>query len=117
MTQWCATDYREPINAAIERAATFATPAGTAADLAKGDTPATYRTSVELKVGNRCDHISATVSPEAPRAPGAVYVVITARRTQLADDHPFQVVPVVTTRAVLRQPDGRWLVDVHVEAG
>lgn len=117
MAQWCATDYREPINHNVERASVYATAAGKAADLAAGDSPATYRSVVEQKVSNRCDHITAEISPEAPRGPDQVYVVLTADRTQLAADVPFQVLPVITTRSVIRQADGRWLVDVHVEAG
>jgi hypothetical protein len=117
MTQWCAMDYREPINHNVERASVFATSAGKAADLAAGDSPATYRSVVEQKLTNRCDRIIAEVSPEAPHGPNQVYVVLTADRTQLAADQPFQVLPVITTRSVIRQADGRWLVDVHVEAG
>lgn len=117
MTQWCPSDYREPVNNNIERAQIFATPAGKASDLARGNTAAGYRSMIEQKLSGRCDRITAEISPEAPRGPSQVYVVLTADRTQLAADVPFQVVPVTTTRSVIRQPDGRWLVDVHVDAG
>lgn len=117
MTQWCPSDYREPVNNNVERAQIFATPAGKAADLARGNTATGYRSMIEQKLSARCDRITAEISPEAPRGPSQVYVVLTADRTQLATDVPFQVVPVTTTRSVIRQPDGRWLVDVHVDAG
>lgn len=117
MTQWCATDYREPINHNVERASMYATAAGKAADLADGESPSIYRRVVEQQVSNRCDGITAAISPEAPRTASEVFVVLTADRTQLAADIPFQVLPVTTIRSVLRQADGRWLVDVAVEAG
>lgn len=117
MTQWCAGDYREPRNGNVERAAAYQTPAGKAADLAAGDTEAGYRAVVEQKLTSRCDRITAEISPEAPGGPDRAYVVLTANRTRLAADTAFQVEPVASTRLVLRQPDGRWLVDAHVEAG
>lgn len=117
MAQWCATDWREPINANIERASVFQTPAGKTADLATGDTPQSYQRVVEQQLANRCDQITAEISQEAPAGPNQVYVVVTASRTQLVADRAFQVVGVTSIRSVLRQPDGRWLVDVQVVAG
>lgn len=117
MAQWCAGDYREPRNHNIDRAAVYQTDAGKTADLQAGDTETGYRQVVEQRLTSRCDHITAEISPEAPIGPERVFVVLTAQRTLLAAERPFQVEPVHTTRAVLRQPDGRWLVDVHVEAG
>ncbi|RDI35413.1 hypothetical protein [Lentzea flaviverrucosa] len=117
MTQWCASDYRQPRNNNVERATVFATTAGKTADLQAGDSEASHRAVVEQKLSTRCDRITAEIIPEAPRGEGQVYVRATATRTLLAADVAFQTEPVLTTRAVLRQPDGRWLVDVHVEAG
>lgn len=117
MTQWCASDYRQPRNNNVERATVFATAAGKTADLQAGDSEAAYRAVVEQKLSTRCDRITAELIPEAPRGEDQVYVRATATRTLLAADVAFQTEQVLTTRAVLRQPDGRWLVDVHVEAG
>lgn len=117
MTQWCASDYRQPRNNNVERATVFSTTAGKTADLQAGDSEASHRAVVEQKLSTRCDQITAEIIPEAPRGEGQVYVRATATRTLLAADVAFQTEPVLTTRAVLRQPDGRWLVDVHVEAG
>jgi hypothetical protein len=117
MEQWCTTDWRESINANIERASRFQTAPGKAADLVAGDTPETYRQIVEQQMASRCDQIDADISDEAPSGPTQVYVVVTANRTQLAADRAFQVTPLTSVRSVLRQPDGRWLVDVEVVAG
>ncbi|MEU3650973.1 hypothetical protein AB0E59_46990 [Lentzea sp. NPDC034063] len=117
MTQWCASDYRQPRNNNVERATVFATTAGKTADLQTGDSEASHRAVVEQKLSTRCDRITAELIPEAPRGEDQVYVRATASRTLLAADVAFQAEQVFTTRTVLRQPDGRWLVDVHVEAG
>lgn len=117
MTQWCASDYRQARNNNVERATVFSTTAGKTADLRAGDSEAAYRSVVEQKLSTRCDRITAELIPEAPRGEDQVYVRATATRTLLAADVAFQIEHVLTTRAVLRQPDGRWLVDIHVEAG
>lgn len=117
MTQWCASDHRQRRNNNVERATVFSTSAGKTADLQAGDSEAAHRAVVEQKLSTRCDRITAEVIPEAPRGEGQVYVRATATRTLLAADVAFQTEQVLTTRSVLRQPDGRWLVDVHVEAG
>ena len=117
MQQYCQTDYQEPINANIERASVFATPAGTAADLAAGDTPQGYQQVVAEQVSNRCSGITAQIDPDGPSGPNEVYVAVSATRTQLANGVPFQTIPLHSVRRVLRGADGRWLVDVAVDAG
>ncbi|MFD9701257.1 hypothetical protein [Lentzea sp. NPDC059081] len=117
MTQWCASDYRQPRNNNVERATVFSTSAGKTADLQAGDSEAAYRAVIEQKLSTRCGRITAELIPEAPRGEWQVYVRATATRTLLTADVAFQTEQVLTTRSVLRQPDGRWLVDVHVEAG
>ncbi|TWP46058.1 hypothetical protein FKR81_37460 [Lentzea tibetensis] len=116
MTQWCATDYRQPRNNNVERATVYATTAGKTSDLAAGDTTATFLKAIERKLAHRCDQLTAETSRELPSGPDNVIVVLTARRTLLTADQPVQSEHVSTTRAVLRQPDGRWLVDRPLEA-
>ncbi|WP_143023056.1 hypothetical protein [Lentzea jiangxiensis] len=117
MTQWCASDYRQPRNNNVERATVFSTAAGKTADLHAGDDESAHRAMIEQKLSTRCDRITAEIIPEAPRSDDQVYIRTTATRTLLSDDVAFQTEPVLTTRSVLRQPDGRWLVDIGVEAG
>lgn len=117
MRQFCQTDYQEPINANLTRAAVFATVAATAADTARGDTPDTYQQVREQKLSARCDHVAALVNPEAPASPTSVYVQVSATSTQLADGAPFQTLPLSSTRRIVREADGRWLVDAEVDAG
>jgi hypothetical protein len=117
LQQWCQTDYQEPINAHVARAAVFATPAATAADTATGDTPDSYQQMRQQQVSSRCDDIAAQVDPEAPASPTQVYVQVSASRTQLAAGAPFQTMPFSAMRRVVRGGGGRWLVDIAVDAG
>jgi hypothetical protein len=117
MQQYCQTDYQEPINGNVQRASVFATPAGTAADLAAGDTPEGYQQVVAEKVANRCSGITAQLDPDGPSGPSEGYVAVSATRTQLANGIPFQTMPLNSVRRVLRGADGRWLVDIAVDAG
>jgi hypothetical protein len=117
MQQFCQTDYQEPINGNVTRAAVFATPAGTAADLAAGDTPTSYQQVVAQKLSSRCSNVTAQLDPEGPSGPNEVYVEVSASQTQLADGSPFEVLPLTSTRRVLRGADGRWLVDIAEDAG
>jgi hypothetical protein len=115
--QFCQTDYPEPVNGNIARAAVFATPAAVAEDTAAGETATGYRQVQDQKLATRCDGISVEVNPEAPARPDLVYVVVAATTTQLADGRPFQTLPTTSTRRVVRGGDGRWLVDIAVAAG
>lgn len=117
MQQFCQTDYQEPVNGNVTRASVFATPAGTAADLAAGDTPSSYQQVVAQKLSSRCSSITAQIDPEGPSGPNEVYVEVSASQTQLAAGIPFEVLPLTSTRRVLRGADGRWLVDIAEDAG
>ncbi|WP_410570371.1 hypothetical protein [Amycolatopsis sp. cmx-4-61] len=117
MTQWCSTDWQQPRNANVQRAAALQTSFAAAADLAAGDSEAAYRQMQDMKVSSACDHVAAEVDPEAPAGQNRVFVIVTANRTRLADGRPFQTAPESSTRAVVRQSNGRWLVDVAVDAG
>jgi hypothetical protein len=117
MTQWCSTDWRQPRNDNVQRASALQTSFAAAADLAAGDSEAAYRQLQDMKVSAVCDHVAAQVDPEAPAGQNRVFVIITANRTRMTDGRPFQTAPESSTRAVVRQTDGRWLVDVAVDAG
>ncbi|WP_199753912.1 hypothetical protein [Amycolatopsis sp. WAC 01375] len=117
MRQFCQTDFMEPINGNLTRAATYATLEATAADTTHGDTAQSYQQMQNQKLATRCDQVEASINPEAPTTPSMVYVQVSAARTQLADGRPFQTLPLVSTRRVVRGGDGRWLVDAAVDAG
>ncbi|MFI5591267.1 hypothetical protein ACIA5G_39875 [Amycolatopsis sp. NPDC051758] len=117
MTQWCSSDWRQPRNDNVQRAAALQTSFAAAADLAAGDSEGAYRQMQDMKVSSACDHVTAEVDPEAPAGQNRVFVIVTANRTRMADGRPFQTAPESSTRAVVRQTDGRWLVDVAVDAG
>jgi hypothetical protein len=117
LTQWCASSWQEPRNANVTRAAVYQTPAGQSADLAAGDDPSVWAQVVAQRVDQRCDQVHAQVSDEAPRSDARVRVVVAARRVTLAAGRPVQADQVSSTRRVIRQPEGRWLVDVADRAG
>ncbi|OXM44254.1 hypothetical protein CFP71_40590 [Amycolatopsis thailandensis] len=117
MQQYCQTDFEEEINGNLIRAAAYATPGATAADTTRGDTAQSYQQMRNQKLATRCDQIEAKISPEAPATPSMVYVQVSASRTQLTASRPFQTLPLVSTRRVVRGGDGRWLVDSGVDAG
>ena len=70
----------------------------------------------------RCAAITVTVSPDQPTTGGLAYVLFHGQRV-VTDATPGggRSTPVVTVmsgvRTVLRQPDGRWLVDVTAPPG
>lgn len=95
----------------------YETPAAARADREKGDDAQSYQSARAQRVSSTCDEVSATPSPEAPHSPDAVFVVVSARRTNFASGVPFETETVRSVRQVLRAADGRWLVGVQVEAG
>ncbi|MEV7043740.1 hypothetical protein [Amycolatopsis sp. NPDC051061] len=117
LRQWCAVDWREPMNANLDRAARFQTAAAARADRRDGDDENTYRSAREQQLISACDRITATESPEAPHSAEVAYLIISARRVDSASGTAFEDRPVQSVRRVVRQPDGRWLVDEQVEAG
>lgn len=117
MRQYCQTDFMEPLNGNLTRAATYATPEATASDTTHGDTTQSYQQMRNQKLATRCDQVEASINPEAPTTPSMVYVQVSAARTQLTDGRPFQTLPLASTRRVVRGGDGRWLVDAGVDAG
>ncbi|MFE3177893.1 hypothetical protein ACFXPA_22150 [Amycolatopsis sp. NPDC059090] len=117
MREWCAFDWREPLNGNLERAGRFETAAATRADRARGDNARSYEAARAQQVSSTCDTVSATANPEAPQCPDTAYLMISARRTDLAAGVPFETSTLQSIREVVRQPDGRWLVGDQVEAG
>jgi hypothetical protein len=70
----------------------------------------------------RCGAITVTVSPDQPTAGGLAYVLFHGYRVVTdATSSGGRTTPVVTVmsgvRTVLRQSDGRWLVDVTAPPG
>lgn len=117
MRQWCAFDWQEPRNANLDRAAAFQTSSGAQEDRRRGDDAHTYEQVRAQQVSGRCDQVSAAPSPEAPSSPDTVFLVVSARRVNLAAGEPFESEAVSTVRRVVRQADGRWLVGGPQEAG
>jgi hypothetical protein len=117
LRQWCALDWREPMNANLDRASRYQTTAAARADRRKGDDENTYRAVQAQQLSSGCDEITATPSPEAPHGADLTYLVLSARRVDSAAGTAFQSEQMQSVRRVVRQADGRWLVDEQVEAG
>ncbi|MFC9249877.1 hypothetical protein [Amycolatopsis thailandensis] len=116
LREWCTTDWREPMNANLGRAARYQTRVGVKADLREGDNEGTYESAREQQLSSGCDEIVATPSPEAPQSADQLYVVLSARRVNSAAGVAFEEEQLRSLRRVVLQ-DGRWLVDERVEAG
>ncbi|ANN21691.1 hypothetical protein SD37_10360 [Amycolatopsis orientalis] len=117
LRQWCTLDWREPMNANLDRAARYQTPAAAKDDRRAGDNEDTYRSVREQQLSSGCDEVTATASPEAPQSANVAYLVLSARRVNSSAGVAFESEQVRSVRRVLRQTDGRWLVDIRVEAG
>jgi hypothetical protein len=117
LRQWCTVDWREPMNANLDRASRYQTPAAAEADRQKGDDGNTYRVAQAQQLSSGCDEIVASPSPEAPQSAGVTYLVLSARRVNSASGATFESEQVQSVRRITRQADGRWLVDQEVEAG
>ncbi|WP_340688618.1 hypothetical protein LCL61_18435 [Amycolatopsis coloradensis] len=114
---WCTLDWREPMNGNLDRAARYQTSSAAKADRREGDTEDTYRSMREQQLSSGCDEVTATPSPEAPQSADVAYLVLSARRVNSAAGVAFEIEQIRSVRRVLRQTDGRWLVDTRVEAG
>ncbi|MFC3456322.1 hypothetical protein [Amycolatopsis speibonae] len=117
LREWCALDWHEPMNANLDRAARYQTTAAAKADRRTGDNEDTYRSVREQQLSSGCDEVTAAASPEAPQSADVAYLVLSARRVNSAAGKAFETEQVRSVRRVLRQADGRWLVDTQVEAG
>ncbi|GAA1027296.1 MULTISPECIES: hypothetical protein [Amycolatopsis] len=117
MREWCAFDWREPLNGNLERAARFETAAAARADRTRGDNTRSYGAARAQQVSSTCGAVSATLNPEAPHSPDSAYLVVSARRTDFAAGVPFETSTLQSVREAVRQADGRWLVGDQVEAG
>ncbi|WIX98181.1 hypothetical protein QRX60_29395 [Amycolatopsis mongoliensis] len=117
LREWCALDWHEPMNANLDRASRYQTSAAAEEDRRKGDDDNTYRTAQAQRLSSGCDEITAAPSPEAPRSADVAFLVLSARRVNSASGVAFESEQVQSVRRVVRQADGRWLVDEQVEAG
>lgn len=117
LRQWCSVDWREPMNANLDRASRYQTPSSVKGDRRKGDDEQTYKAVQAQQLSSGCDEFVATPSPEAPQSAHVAYLMLSARRVNSAAGVAFETEQVRSVRRVLQQADARWLVDEQVEAG
>lgn len=114
----CAFDWRQSLRQRVDATLPYATPryrlqlqavsevdrsnwAGTQADHATGS----------------CRGVSSQVIGGAPNTPTTHYVRVQLVQTVSSPGHAPQSGPWLSTYRVLRQPDGRWLVDAELDGG
>jgi hypothetical protein len=117
LRQWCAYDWREPMNSNLDRASQFQTTSAAKDERRTGDDENTYKVARAQQLTSGCDELAATPSPEAPSSGNVAYLVLSARRVNSAAGVAFESEQVRSVRRVLLQADGRWLVDEQVAAG
>jgi len=117
LAAWCYQPAEQPANTNLRNAAGWMTAAGWADDSSRAvDEPSWARTQA-AGVSTVCGPATASVSPQGPNSPTAVWVTVTAQQARVRGGALIGQSPVSMMRRVLQAPDGRWLVDVRVMAG
>ena len=76
-----------------------------------------WKTVVADRQTRRCGNFTVQLSPDAPIAGGTAFVEWAADRVVISPTAPSVVEQLVGARIVVRQSDGRWLVDRPVVGG
>jgi hypothetical protein len=107
---WCYQPVNAPVNSNITNAAAFMTDAGLADDQS--------RAPGQSALTSICGPVTVTRLGEQPSTPDRALVVLSTRQVLL---NPAGSIigqqSIEQTRRILRGPDGRWLVDIPVQAG
>ena len=117
LAAWCYQPADGAANTNLRNAAGWMTAAGWADDSSRAvDEPSWARTQA-AGVSTVCGPATASVSPQGPNSPTAVWVTVTAQQARVRGGALIGQSPVSMMRRVLQAPDGRWLIDVRVMAG
>jgi len=108
---WCYQPVGSPANTNITNAAAYLTANGLADDQSRAPTRQSAFTSI-------CGPVAVTPLGEQPSTPDRALLTLSTRQVLLnAAGSIIGQQILEQTRRVLRGPDGRWLVDVQVQAG
>lgn len=119
LSVWCYLPPAEPANTNIAAAASWVTAAGWDDDKSRAIGEATWMKIQDAGTITVCGPVTGELVKAAPSTDRRKYVALYATRYQL-DPAGTAVVDsdeLAVQRRVLRADDGRWLVDVKVEAG
>ena len=125
VTAWlartCPSRYSQPYGADVAAGRAVMTTAGWAAaqqQLAADTTgPQLWKTAAADRQTRTCGDLDVQRSTDAPTGGGVAFVEYTAHRVVITPGSPDRVEQLTGARMVIRQGDGRWLVDRPVIGG
>ncbi|ALG06371.1 hypothetical protein [Kibdelosporangium phytohabitans] len=119
LARWCPFDYRAPFGESEQRAQTAMVPdAWTAWNAEINDrSRRSWDATVAARESARCTSPTAVISPEAPRTPHAVIVIVAATRVVSSTGATAYAETVTATRVVLRGADNLWRIGEATEGG
>ena len=118
MAVWCYQPASGAANQNLANEAAWVTAAGWADDKSRAVPTTSWTQTQKAGLTSLCGPIVVTPLTEAPNAPTLQWVQIAAR--QAIVNRQGQLIgqqTITQTRRILKAPDGRWLVDVQVQAG
>jgi hypothetical protein len=108
---WCWQPAAAPANSNLTDTAPWITPAGQADDLTRSATWLPSLTSI-------CGPVAVTQIGEQPSAPDRTLLQLSTRQAFVNTSGVIVSQQTIEqTRRIVRDPDGRWLVDTQVQAG
>lgn len=118
LSVWCYQPADQPANTNIATAAAWMTAAGWEDDKARAVTDTEWAQTQQAGISTLCGPVSVADMLAAPSSDTMQWVEI--RSQQVRVDAAGGIVgqsSIVQTRRILQHTDGRWLVDVQVQAG
>ncbi len=117
LSVWCYLPVAGQANENIARVAGWVTAAGWADDKARAIGGATWAEIQDQGISTVCGPVTATLNHEGPETERRKFVQLTTTRYRIAAGWVIDSDTIATQRRVLRADDGRWLVDIQVDAG
>lgn len=118
MGAWCYQPAGQPANTNVASAATWMTAAGWEDDKARAVTDTEWAQIQQAGISTRCGPVSVSQMMAAPSTDTMQWVEIRTQQVRVgADGAIVGQSSIVQTRRILQNTDGRWLVDVQVQAG
>jgi hypothetical protein len=117
LAAWCYTPVDQAANTNLRNASRGMTAAGWTDDTSRAVDEPTWARTRAAGVGTVCGPVTATVSAQGPNTDAAKWVAASAMHARTRGGVLIGQSPVTVMRRVLLAADGRWLVDVRVNAG
>ena len=115
---WCYQPAAQAANTNIANVASWVTAAGWADDKTRAVTNDSWARTQKAGLTSVCGPVQASTSAEAPNSYGLQWMQLSARQAFVNKAGVIVGQQTINQiRRVLRAPDGRWLVDMEVQAG